>query len=219
MNVGFRRAKGGKGLLSRSERRQRGSSAQPKATRDSAPIIWDSRPSTQEKRVSCAPLISNYRVGKTRFRWLDKCPRRRRIWEVAGHCSENGIRDGVNTFAIEGKRGDLRKNRAALTKNGAIRGGETCWPDRREKQCGVALHALRYRYGDPGSGVEQEVPTGQTDAGLRRIRARTRDGYIPVLFRRATHPRERRGAVLQAQRNALVVLHKLRQTPAGLPGR
>ena len=34
--------------------------------------------------------------------------------------------------------------------------------------------------------------------GLRRIRARTRDGYIPVLFRRVTHPRERRGAVLPA---------------------
>ncbi len=40
-------------------------------------------------------------------------------------------------------------------------------------------------------------------AGLRRIRARTPDGYIPVLFRRATHLRERRGAILQAQGNAL----------------
>ena len=48
------------------------------------------------------------------------------------------------------RRGPSRKNRGALTKNahGPWRGNTR--PDRRERRCGVAPHALRYQRGDPG---------------------------------------------------------------------
>ncbi len=65
------------------------------------------------------------------------------------------------------RRGPSRKNRGALTKNahGPWRGNTR--PDRRERRCGVAPHALRYQRGDPGC-FRAEGPA------VRPARARTR---------------------------------------------